>query len=645
MARHLVITVHGIGEQQPGETVDAVVGAATTGFPGRPRQPVEVERDVIELAETRFGPEPRNAALFPVHLRRVRRTHVQSRDDDVVFAEVYWADRSPAPKGAVRTIIDLLKVVLGLGYLAMDNVENNRGFGPVALVHLFTWVFYGLIAPLNAILLMGAVLLLIDMSSFKIGTDIPELAVIFVDGALALAIGLMIWLHFARTYLVRIFGRGLSALGVIILIVAIAGDLGAAFPWSMCTEPQRPPDPYHPILECYVGLNIGLLGFSWFTTVTLALLTYPAALLPQKASPQDGVTGHRAIFPSIAGAMVMFWMVFSSAFWLTFVNMAGRISPTTGEAGETLLQAIASRRLPEALGTLGVTAGSLAILVLVGIHLVIARRLAREELYTRPETISRVILNSRLQMVFGLSLVLIWLAVVHLLNERVSGFRWIDARPFSWVTPVFDWLSTKDGVVAAVILGIGLLIYNFSHLVAGGLGIIRDIVTYSVRDHCHWRSEHAIRARNFVERRQINNRFKRVLEYGLETVRPEKVTVISHSQGTVIATQMLQDRNVKAQLAKHGAPPVLLITMGSPVTHIYRRYFKEFFQVSLAEMPPGTTWFNIHRADDFVGTRIEDALADEDHNLSVPAGGHTGYFTDFHVWNRLWNDVRFQLFI
>jgi pimeloyl-ACP methyl ester carboxylesterase len=185
--------------------------------------------------------------------------------------------------------------------------------------------------------------------------------------------------------------------------------------------------------------------------------------------------------------------------------------------------------------------------------------------------------------------------------------------------------------------------------VAAGLGTARDIVTYAVMDRCMWCSDPDKRKANFTERNAINARFRRVLYYGLEVLKPDRITIISHSQGTVIATQMLQNDWVKKKIAATVAPPtpqhasVLLVTMGSPVTHIYRRYFGEVFQVSTQDMPRGMVWHNIFRTDDFVGTTIEDVpgLAG---NWEVKAAGHTGYFTDYLVWERLWRDVGLRVF-
>ncbi|MGZ2259054.1 hypothetical protein [Roseobacter sp. A03A-229] len=658
MGRHLVLTVHGIGEQKPGETVDAIVGAATTRFPGVDRVPVVVERDLIQLSEEEFDGDPRKAQLFPMHLRKVRPVE---GTDETLFAEVYWADRSPAPVGPFRTIFDLLKVVLGLGYLAMDNVENNRGWFPIGIVHLFTWFFYGLVAPLNAMLALGAGLLLIDVTPLDIipsntpsgaraWTDIPLIWVFFLHGALTLAVGVITAAR-ANTYLVRIFGRGMTALGVVMLFLWEYGVFGGDFCDHVTCAPGTK-DPFAN-LTAFVTYSVAALGVAWAAVVVLAMASYVTLLFQREDITPDRDRRHRNIYPSVCTAMIMFWMVISSAIWMGFVELVQKTAESTEATGLDLLDEYFAGPMNEAMGTLSVTFLGLILLTGVGIVLLIARIMNKQLLYKQSELASRVILNIGLQWAFFIALLMIAVFIsydVHHGGPPDEDAVCILAQATGSMDHAVTCLRAATPYVMTALLGLFVLIYNFSNFVAGGLGVVRDIVTYAVVKNCKWLSSVDERRPNFQERNAIDARFRRVLYYGVEALKPERITIISHSQGTVITTQMLQNKWVKRKIQKleevlpGGQPPkVLLVTMGSPVTHIYRRYFKQFFQVPLENMPARLTWHNIHRSDDFVGTTIDDVegLAG---NWSVPAGGHTGYFTDFHVWDRLWNKVGFRLF-
>ncbi|MCV3272129.1 hypothetical protein [Roseobacter sinensis] len=658
MGRHLVLTVHGIGEQKPGETVDAVVGTATTRFPGVDRTPVTVERDFIPLGEAPFDGTERHAQLFPMHLRRVRPV---GGDDEALFAEVYWADRSPAPTGPFRTLFDLLKVVLGLGYLAMDNVENNRGWVPIGIVHFFTWVFYGLVAPLNAMLAVGAALLLVDVTPLDIvpsdtapadrsWTDVPLITMFFLHGALTLGVGAVTAAR-ARTYLVRIFGRGMTALGVVMLFLWEYGVFGGDFCTHVSCDFQT--ESGFANLTAFVRYSVAALGVAWAGVVVLALASYASLLFRRNAPEPREDRGHRNIYPSICTAMIVFWMVISSAIWMGFVELVETTAENTTTTGLTLLDDYFAGPMNDAMGTLSITFAGLILIVIIGVALVVVRVMNKELLYKQSELASRVILNLGLQWGFFVVLVMIagFIAydVLHGTPADTVPAECVPAQATRSFDQAAACLQAATPYVTTALLGLFVLIYNFSDIVAGGLGVVRDIVTYAVVRNCKWLSSVEERRPNFHERNAIDARFRRVLYYGIEALTPDRITIIAHSQGTVIATQMLQNAWVKRRIAEladvlpSGRPPeVTLVTMGSPVTHIYRRYFKQFFQVPLENMPDGMVWHNIHRADDFVGTTIDgvEGLAG---NWAVPAGGHTGYFTDFHVWDRLWNTVGFRL--
>ncbi|WP_300058721.1 hypothetical protein [uncultured Roseobacter sp.] len=684
MGRHLVLTVHGIGEQKPGETVDAVVGAATTRFPGIDRVPVTVERDLIQLAEEEFDGTSRNAKLFPMHLRRVRPV---DGDDETLFAEVYWADRSPAPVGPFRTIFDLLRVVLGLGYLAMDNVENNRGWFPTGVVHLFTWVFYGLVAPLNAILAIffgllvffdGSESVIAFVAKILLGMDfdpsrfqslsivqsdlsrelrqwyeIPLSWVFFFQWALSLGLGLLTMIR-ANTYVVRIFGRGLAALGAVTLLFweydAFGGILhgDSYFDTHLVSHLTN--------LDTYITYSISTLGIAWAVVVMLSLMSYCTLIFRQEHHPSHIREDHRNIYPSICAAMLLFWMIISGATWMALAEWAHENSNTFDVESVDLVNYYFVGPMGELLDVLSVAFVGLMAMVPLGVALAAVRAMNKELLYKQHELGSRVILNLAIQWLLFGALLTIAVSMLDYAyywggSDYLSGScsRLIDATN-SLGQALRCIRDVGNSIAAIAMLILFVILYRFSEFVAKGLGVVRDIVTYAVMRECMWRSSVAERRENFEERNAIDARFRRVLYYGAEALKPDRITVISHSQGTVITTQMLQNTWVKRKIAKLAevrpsgqAPDVLLVTMGSPVTHIYRRYFRHFFQVALADMPERTIWHNIHRSDDFVGTTIDgvDGLAG---NWAVPAGGHTGYFTDFHVWDRLWNKVGFRLF-
>jgi hypothetical protein len=118
------------------------------------------------------------------------------------------------------------------------------------------------------------------------------------------------------------------------------------------------------------------------------------------------------------------------------------------------------------------------------------------------------------------------------------------------------------------------------------------------------------------------------------------LTIVSHSQGTMIAIEVLNDEELDwiNEKFRH----VNMITMGSPFHHIYQKYFAHFYppldqpKWALLRRRVGR-WLNIFRIDDFVGTHIEfpkspatDAFF-RCSNHAVERRGHLQYWSDRQV--------------
>jgi len=118
----------------------------------------------------------------------------------------------------------------------------------------------------------------------------------------------------------------------------------------------------------------------------------------------------------------------------------------------------------------------------------------------------------------------------------------------------------------------------------------------------------------FSRRDSIHQRIKRILTHYRDQFdrdrdaagRPELV-IVSHSQGTMAAIEILNDEELS--WLNNSFSSVSLVTMGSPLFHIYQHYFGHIYPaldqpywVSLRRRID--RWTNICRIDDFVGTEI-----------------------------------------
>ncbi len=150
----------------------------------------------------------------------------------------------------------------------------------------------------------------------------------------------------------------------------------------------------------------------------------------------------------------------------------------------------------------------------------------------------------------------------------------------------------------------------------------------------------------------------------LETSGYERIVVVAHSQGTVVAADALRLRGRhNAQKAKAEGPPakpaprVSLITMGSPLQNLYASafpYLYSWVQDTDADVDDGSVnakragvaqWINLYKSGDYIGRHLwfsgTDAERYADQSATVGErsgkgisfdtcigyGGHTGYWS------------------
>lgn len=725
MAGHLVVVVHGIGEQVAGETVDAVLaGAIADHQRDRNHIPITVETEVMEVPEYPFPelepeqgdpdqPESLGDALpgdaetgadaeadrkrevphFPMHLRHVRSVN-DTTAPATTLVDMYWADISPAPKGQLWIALDFVRTLLGIGYLAMENVRSHGSRFSYRCVMGLIWIFYAGIAAINSMLLVGLGLLLLEGQAFTIATGAegplfkisnvatnvdrsaglvirPEFLVAIAGGITVLG-GLLINNLRGSTQLTKQFARGLLIVGLAVLAFVVATsvkpDLLSVFSGREDTDARY--------INHFVDTIVRVMGLIWCVGLVCCLATYAttffearadkrarASVTPDPMSPdiEPETGGPVRIYASICSALILLWMVCVSAFWVFVewvVSRGGKedagpkpsestpevdfgvsglaVDPVPASPMASTLSQLLDTELAEALGGMTVAGAMFLLLVIVGSSVAIRRSQNKHKLdEERHETDRRILLNQRIQLVFAISTFCISAtAFLHVLNE----WNLIET---AWLYNEDGSMRGIDGLASLGFLGLALGVYTFQGTVSGALGVIRDITVYSTTRRLEpWpeleRQSAVDHKSNFPIRANIEARFTRVLEIMIWSKKPDRVTIVSHSLGTIVATRCLGK-----WLQGNDLPDGTLITMGSPVTHIYRRYFPRNFEIA-APLLQKIDWINIFRKDDFVGTYIS-GLKPPVCNLPVAPGGHSGYFNDDAVWKILRTRARFSL--
>ncbi|MEQ1651559.1 MAG: CoA transferase [Hyphomicrobium sp.] len=153
-------------------------------------------------------------------------------------------------------------------------------------------------------------------------------------------------------------------------------------------------------------------------------------------------------------------------------------------------------------------------------------------------------------------------------------------------------------------------------------------------------------SRNYRRRVRIQRRLESLIDDVIRTNGIDRLVFLAHSQGTVILSDYLIDHNGLVGPAHHardslkGVERIDVLTMGSPLKHIYEHYYGDY-------EPPyegGRTldvdsWINMWRVDDPIGQDINPTACSKDGkicNIGIPPGGHQNYWKQAEICAVLW---------
>jgi hypothetical protein len=199
-----------------------------------------------------------------------------------------------------------------------------------------------------------------------------------------------------------------------------------------------------------------------------------------------------------------------------------------------------------------------------------------------------------------------------------------DESP-AWIRVLFTWLPSEMPLGAMVIVLVPLL----AKQIRLALDLGHDVILYI--HHGHERGRRVLsRHREAPRMGPVRWRFNQVVNHLVNAARVDRLVIVAHSQGTVIALDELAQSWGPGEL-----PPISLVTCGSPISHLYGHYFPNVY-------PPWSEmqwdvffqrlqrWANFYRLGDYVGTTIMPPGSGrcEFREAAIGAGAHTGYFQD-----------------
>ena len=612
MTKQLALVVHGIGEQQAGETVHHLVG----GLTGKDGASVKTDMRLLHETNPQSEPDP-TPALFPCHISRV-----EHDKGETVFAEVYWADLSGGNTGALRTIYDIVTLSLGFGHISRRNAEavHDEDHWLTKLTKAVTHLLHGPITAGNAMLLLGFALLAFTPLSDHHHYAAWTIAVIaIVVGFLAL--GRLRERHLFQIFSIWLFGLG--ALFAIFTVYTMTSGQGIAVTDGSCGGDGWCEAPW------YAMFFIVILSLSGAAILLIA----PVLVIAQWRNDRQQGQGRAgfeppSLFHVVSAFMVVMWLLIATVLWVFVFRTFDSQLAAVG---------ISFDLLETSAPLMGLFFGCLVALALAG-GLIGLRVMQWHANYKSQPNIAgeppRLILNPIFRMALSLVVVILGLAII---MSAAEIFGIVDMSWLGGMTETFSTLAISAALLAATLYS------AFANEVAKGVAVAKDVVAFFKREPKEPKTErrwHTPKMREMKTdpkwhdplRDRMRARFAAVAAVMIDSERPDEVVIVSHSLGTMIATDAIRDDEIYQLLIdRPNAQNPVLVTMGSPYTHMFTQYFGKFFEKPAFFKSRLSRWLNIYRADDFVGTAVEGEDDQWPENCRVPPRGHTGYWSDADV--------------
>ena len=712
MTKQVIVVVHGVGVKQAGVSSDLL----STALERPPEDIAKLGR--AEMSSARLRPHSTDdfqlrelerysrrdlRQTFPARIRRYRQYDSKEQGmllNERVITDFYWGDIAAIGQGLFGLLVALLKTILGLCHAIRENAHDvfpdPKGYDEVmrSVASGAALLIHGPIAAINDVLLVGVFVAwglgpLVADASTRVWLPGPLISVI------AIVAGWLAWrVSYAR--LMR-----LSALSVVITGLALLGFslMGQLHHLSLISDPFAGFDSWLKNASCtfaaqtrydvcvagYQGIYLyglrllAVMSICWLLVFLLALVTGVAVAVRSADLRKRGVVS--LLTPTI-GLMTLLWFLMISCAWAATVKFIPNIVPDAAAVTSALW---------------GLVPAFVALVVLLlpaGWVQWRKRELDRIRLrpgeYLRdPDTLAE---RHRLIVSRGMMFVLVaFIAVMAVLSLLV-----VTGRGASVLGTIDNGMPLA--MAAAGLMAVALISW-FRTPLATALGILADVLTYlndyswnsrtvqSAGRDTDLRTGHAttpgVAERNrdradtaqtppppsgYWLRERIQDRLKVLVNQLIRDERPDVLAIVAHSQGTVVAIDVIDAEGARWLAAMPAGGRLLLVTMGSPYRHLHHHYFPSSFPSHLdrpalhkrnedqqwSDKNPGvlSRWVNIFRIDDFVGTHIDVPRPAATGNGAPPVwpeerpvapNGHTLYWVDENVAPILREVLEFRL--
>jgi hypothetical protein len=512
-----------------------------------------------------------------------------------VFAEVFWADLSTAGEGALRLLLRLFTAIFDLRFIPYVAAACDFLTARILrlVLYLISWLLCGPIAGLTAFIAYM-------LAAEHVVPKVPVAGLALMGAVLG---GLLILLH----RWLKLRGQWLFVIGWI--IVAGASDVF----YGLVMRQSFPEN-----LETGL-LVLGALFLAVGALTITSFLVWCGARI-EAAVRKLGGAGP-ALNAALAATLLQvgLWVVIVPAVGITMLK---EWAPDT-VSGKDPVFANTFQSFTQNMALTFVVAGC-AALVWLGRKQWVRRQ---PQPYTAATTrrLPRLLVND--------------IIVVAIVAASLAGAVATIYASTSGEPRFGGWLSEYRGkAVGGTVILIAIISALFQKGLGNALHILMDIVSHFSREHLPVPSlitTEKANLQDFTIQQKLEARFRSVLDEVLQLGHVTHLTIVAHSQGTMIAIDVLWFEWAANRL--HGIE-VDLVTMGSPFTHLYQYYFPNryppLFVAGGLSPKWGShftktvrSWLNVYRVDDFVGTHIDgDSSGRFPENICIASGGHTGYW-------------------
>ncbi len=588
---------------------------------------------------------------------------------DVIFSELFWADMSKVGYTIPSRLFALIQLFLESPFILGQAMLMEVGGGALGLarrlIYFANWIMRWLIAGLNVAIFVPALLAILYFQIAKIWPfDAP--------GWLAGFIAVVLLLVAVGGY--SMFGR-LVHRKVGLADLALAGSFSSLAMLFLVIVAAVSADPDalgRP--DNYLLIGVALLLAAWFlwslitviAVIVLSLLTLLRVLLPFVRWRQPLARPAAALSLSLLlGIIWKFVLALLGLFVITLLVPGAQMNESCG-AGVPWAELFAGpaptscllAHIKSVLLVVSMMNGAALVLVALAMLLVYGIRVALKAVFANQARagrlrLPRLIASPLLVATLFVGAIVNFAAMYIFLGEGLEIVRNIRALLLVYVN---TW-----NVAAATL---GLLLFSFVvrravELSDGFIHIGRDLVDHQYDpDHKVMKrylelggmrraNEADVKAVRFRRRQRIQKRLEELIDDVIVGQRVERLVFVAHSQGTVIMHDYLIKALGERQQQLGKLKRIDVLTVGSPLSHLYRHYFNEYDQKDGANWGESSlieridTWINMWRVDDPIGQDIE-LPPRQIANVGLAPGGHVDYWREGAVCETLWRLIREQ---